>query len=120
MVRGMISNSLKKIADYQKKIATLEKQMVRQKKRLLALPGKLGFKSVDELIAALRAAQGGSGDKAAAKPRRKRAKITAETKAQVKKLVEAGKSGSQIAKAVGISLPSVYNIKKALGLTSGK
>lgn len=117
----MISTSLKKIADYQKKIAALEKQMARQNKRLLALPGKLGFKSVDELVAALRVAQGGSGEKAAApKPRRKRAVITAETKAQVKKLVEAGKSGSQIAKAVGISLPSVYNIKKALGLTQGK
>jgi DNA-binding CsgD family transcriptional regulator len=34
----------------------------------------------------------------------------------VKKLVKAGKSGSQIAKAVGISLPSVQNVKKALGL----
>ncbi len=52
----------------------------------------------------------------AKKKRRKRAVITDATKAEVKKLVEAGKSGGEIAKAVGISLPSVQNVKKALGL----
>ena len=44
----------------------------------------------------------------------------AATRARVKKLVQAGKSGSQIAKAVGISLPSVHNIKKALGLVKSR
>jgi transposase len=34
----------------------------------------------------------------------------------VKKLVQDGKTGSEVAKLVGISLPSVQNIKKALGL----
>jgi hypothetical protein len=48
--------------------------------------------------------------------RRKRSVITDETRSSVKKLVEGGKTGSQIAKALGISLPSVQNIKKALGL----
>ena len=48
--------------------------------------------------------------------RRKRAIITADTKAQVKSLVIAGKTGGEIAKAIGISLPSVQNIKKELGL----
>jgi hypothetical protein len=33
----------------------------------------------------------------------------------VKKLVKAGKSGAEIAKEVGISLPSVQNVKKAAG-----
>ena len=47
---------------------------------------------------------------------RKRAKITDAIRARVKKLLEAGKTGSQIAKALKISLPSVQNIKKALGL----
>jgi transposase len=44
----------------------------------------------------------------------------AATRARVKKLVQAGKSGSQIAKAVGISLPSVHNIKKALWLVKSR
>ena len=46
--------------------------------------------------------------------------LTDATRAQVKKLVEAGKTGSEIAKAVGVSLPSVHNIKKALGLVKKK
>jgi DNA-binding CsgD family transcriptional regulator len=37
---------------------------------------------------------------------------------QVKKLVAEGKTGSAIAKEVGISLPSVQNIKKAAGLVN--
>ena len=52
--------------------------------------------------------------------RRRRAKITNETRTQVKKLVEAGKTGAEIAKTVGISLPSVQNIKKALGLVQSR
>ena len=42
--------------------------------------------------------------------------ITDQTRSQVKKMVNDGKTGAEIAKAVGISLPSVQNIKKALGL----
>ena len=55
-------------------------------------------------------AKGGKGK------RRSRAVITDETRAQVKKMVNDGKTGSQIAAELGISLPSVQNIKKAAGL----
>ena len=51
--------------------------------------------------------------------RRRRAKITDETRDELKKLVQAGKTGNEIAKTLGISLPSVQNIKKALGLVRG-
>jgi len=47
---------------------------------------------------------------------RTRAKITSETKDKVKALVKEGKTGAAIAKEVGISVPSVQNIKKELGL----
>jgi len=46
--------------------------------------------------------------------------INDATRATVKKLVEAGKTGAQIAKEVRISLPSVQNIKKALGLVKAR
>ncbi len=49
--------------------------------------------------------------------RRTRTKITDEIKAQVKKLSEEGKTGLEIAAAAGVSLPSVANIKRELGLT---
>jgi DNA-binding CsgD family transcriptional regulator len=46
--------------------------------------------------------------------------ITDETRASVKKLAESGKTGAQIAKTLKISLPSVQNIKKALGLVKAR
>lgn len=52
--------------------------------------------------------------------KRPRAVITDKTRAKVKELVKAGKTGGQIAKATGISLPSVQNIKKALGLVEAR
>jgi hypothetical protein len=58
--------------------------------------------------------------KAAGKKRGKRARITPELKAQVKALVEAGKTGAVIAKELGISLPSVQNIKKEFGLVKAR
>ena len=122
----MIANKLKEIEAAKAKIAALEKSMEAEISRELAsLPAKYGFASVKAFAAAVKAAVGGTGKirssaKAAAPAdgakRRTRAVITDTTRADVKKLVEAGKSGSVIAKTLKISLPSVPNIKKALGL----
>ena len=49
-----------------------------------------------------------------------RAVITDATREEVKKLVADGKTGAEISEAVGISLPSVQNIKKALGLVKAR
>ena len=115
----MITTKLKELEAAKAKIAGLEKSIADElNKELAALPAKFGFDSVDSFVKAVKAA-GGTGSKSKAaggKKRRTRAVITDVTRAEVKKLVEAGKTGSQIAKAVGISLPSVQNIKKALGL----
>lgn len=50
----------------------------------------------------------------------RRARITEETKSRVQALVIEGKSGQEIAKLVGISMPSVQNIKKALGMVKAR
>ncbi len=120
----MITKKLQELEATKAKIAGLEKAIAAElNKELAALPGQFGFDDVNAFIKAVKAAAGGKrggGKKAkgaaGAKKRRKRAVITDATRAQVKKLVEAGKTGGEIAKAVGISLPSVHNIKKALGL----
>lgn len=121
---NIVSGKLKELEAARAKLASLE-QAVRSEmnKELAALPGKYGFESAEDFIAAVRAATGGHGRGRAAtkaapgrKGRRRRALITDETRAQVKKMVEAGKTGGEIAKEAGISLPSVQNIKKALGL----
>lgn len=117
----MDTHKLRELAKYQQKVAVLEKELSKLNRRLLALPGKFGFKSVDELIAALRQAQTGGtpsarGTVKGTGRRKQRAVITPEMKQKVKAMAEAGKTGAEIAKAVGISLPSVQNVKKAMGL----
>lgn len=128
----MVTNKLKELEAARAKLATLEQSIQSAlNKELAQLPAKYGFASADEFIAAVREATGGrakrgpraragrpaaSAGRAAGGKRRKRAKITDATRAEVKKLVEGGKTGGEIAKSLGISLPSVQNIKKALGL----
>jgi hypothetical protein len=119
----MVSSKLKELKAARARLASLEKSLAAE---LATLPEKYGFASAAEFVAAVTKA---SGVKAARKPgrakavapaaprkRRKRAVITDETRAEVKKLVEAGKTGKEISTALGISVPSVQNIKKALGL----
>lgn len=96
-------------------IAKLEAQLARQNRKLSRLPAKFGFDSMAAFIAALQAA-GQTQPKAKRAGRRRRAKITPQTKAKVKALVGQGKTGGAIAKALGISVPSVQKIKLELGL----
>ena len=122
----MAQDTIKKIAEYKTRLADLERELFAQ---LAKLPAQYGFASAEEFIVAFRKAvagkpgrKTGKGPKAAkvAKPgkggRKARVKITPEIVAQVKSLAEAGKTGNEIAKATGISLPSVQNLKKKLGL----
>ena len=125
----MVTDKIKKLEAARDKVANLEQSIASElNKELAALPAKYGFASVDSFIAALKAAGGGRrrgrpgrATKSAKAPavgrkRRKRAVITDETRGSLKKMVEAGKTGTEIATALRISLPSVQNIKKALGL----
>jgi hypothetical protein len=111
-----------KLAALKKQIATLESQLSRNNNKLVKLPAKFGFKSMDAFIGALQAAAGGRktalpAAKASTPTGRKpRAKITSETKTKVKAMVGQDKTGAEIAQALNISLPSVQNIKKELGL----
>jgi hypothetical protein len=116
----MVINKIKLLNDTKAKVVKLERSIAAQLSReLAALPKKYGFSSPSAFLKAFRSVAGdamvSAGNKVAGK-RRKRAIITADTKAQVKSLVIAGKTGGEIAKAIGISLPSVQNIKKELGL----
>lgn len=126
----MVTDKLKELEAARAKLANLEQSVADElKKELAGLPAKFGFDSAEAFTEAVLAAAGrkrgrkpgrpagtGGGRGGPGKKRRKRAVITDETRNQVKKLVQDGKTGAEIAKAVGISLPSVQNIKKALGL----
>ncbi|HWA85273.1 MAG TPA: helix-turn-helix domain-containing protein [Opitutus sp.] len=126
----MITDKIKTLAITKAKVAELEKSIETElNQELASLPEKYGFDSVQAFVAAVQSVSRGRGRgrgrapaKAAAAggKRRRRAVITADTKAKVKSLVEGGKTGAAIAKAVGISLPSVQNIKKELGLVKAR
>ena len=131
----MLTETVKELQAAKAKLAELEAAAAKQSAAMLAgLPEEYGFDSVDSFIAALKsAARSGGGRRGrpakkavvkAAAPKagkaRKRAKITPEIKQQVKDLVGKDESGAAIAKALGISLPSVQNIKKELGLVKSR
>ena len=126
----MVTDKIKELEAARAKLATLEQSIADElNKELAALPAKFGYASVGEFVRAVNAATGGGRGRRRGRPpgkgksakkggrkRRTRAVITDETRAQVKKLVDAGKTGAEIADTLKISLPSVQNIKKALGL----
>lgn len=119
----MVTDKLKELEAARAKLASLEQSLEAQlNKELAGLPAKYGFDSAASFLKAFTAATGGRRGRPAGqrggpgKKRRRRAVITDETRAALKKMVDAGKTGGEIAKALQISLPSVQNIKKALGL----
>ena len=117
----MATPQLKALAAARARVARLEQAIARQLHReLAALPARYGFPTVEAFADAVQAASRPAHARPAkAGPRRRRrAKITAATRAKVKQLVEAGQTGRAIAQAAGISLPSVHNIKQELGLVT--
>ena len=138
---AMFNDQLAKLQKAKADLQQLESKISAERAAALAkLPADFGFASLEDFIAALKdaaknggklKAKAGRGAKAtAAKAPKaavtkavkvgKRAKITDETRAQVKLLSEQGKTGEEIAKALGISAPSVQNVKKALGLVKSR
>ena len=125
----MITDKMQMLAAARAKVAELERAISADlNHELAALPSQYGFENAAAFIAAVRKAARGrvNGRRGArhagaagrnAPKKRTRAKITEETRKEVKKLVEGGKTAREVANIVGISEPSVANIKKALGLT---
>jgi hypothetical protein len=116
----MITDKIKALAAHRARITKLERLIEKGLPRELAtLPGMYGFTNVGLFARAVKAAASKRGrpPKTTTQVKRgKRVKITDAIRAKVRKLVKAGKTGSAIANSLKISLPSVQNVKKALGL----
>lgn len=114
-------DTLKKIAAYKSRLTALEGRLFAE---LAKLPGKYGFASADDFVAAVKQASGKSPKAAKAgkrgRKRKARAVITDATRARVKQMVGAKKTSAQIAAELDISVPSVQNIKKAMGLVKAR
>ena len=123
----MVTKKIKVLEVARAKVAALEAAIAAQlDAELSSLPEKYGYQSAKEFVKAVMASSGGRKTRAksvkAPKATKggKRARITDETRESVKKMVGEGKTGAVIAKELGISLPSVQNIKKALGLVRAR
>jgi hypothetical protein len=110
----MVTKKIRALHKYEQLVEALRREIDLVRHELRTLPGKHGFGSMAAFIKELRRAEKGGGTRGTG--RRKRAKITPETKQKVKALVAAKKTGKKIAAQLGISLPSVQNIKRELGL----
>lgn len=136
----MFIDQLAKLQKAKAELAVAEAKLASDRVNALAqLPSQYGFTSLNDFLKAVKAAYGKGGKAAKGKGKSKgkaekapkvakapkagkgkRAKITDEVKAQVKTLAEEGKTGQEIAKLLGISAPSVQNIKKALGMVKAR
>jgi hypothetical protein len=123
----MVNDVIKELQAAKAKVAELETTLAKERRQKLAnLPAEFGFDSLGEFIKAVKQASGSSRKGPSAKStgkgkkRSKRARITPEVKDKVKSMVNAGKTGAQIADELGISVPSVQNIKKEFGLVKSR
>jgi hypothetical protein len=122
----MLKVKLRELALLREKIIRLEDSIAADLRATLAgLPDQFGFTDVNAFIDALRRAHRRKSDAPRGqhirRPRHgKRPKISDETREMVGTMVKADKTGAQIASSLGISLPSIYNIKKALGLVKSR
>ncbi|HEY8931699.1 MAG TPA: helix-turn-helix domain-containing protein [Rariglobus sp.] len=124
------TDQIAELAKAEAKLAQAKAKLAADRVAALAkLPGDYGYSNLNDFIKALKAAAGKSkgkkakaakAPKAAKAGKRTRTKITPELKLQVVAAVQGGKSGAEIAKAFGISLPSVQNIKKEAGLVKAR
>lgn len=111
------SNKLKEIEAARARLAKLEADASAEiRGELATLPARYGFDNAWAFNKAVRRACGVTS----AKPRKARVVITPDMIEHVAELARNGIVGNRIAQAVGISLPSVNNIKKQLGLVKAR
>ncbi len=129
-----MSNLLK----LEKQRATIEARINSERSRLLALPRKAGFASINDLVAALLPlTTGGSGSTASAEPAPKAAgrrgrkaakgsgaggavRYSPEIRDSVKSALESGRTAKSISEEFGPSIPLINVWKKGWGLTKSR
>jgi DNA-binding NarL/FixJ family response regulator len=118
-------NIVQELEIARRKLAKLE---AKRQRKLRRLAPSLGFESTEELIGALQqtlVAKPGPkpGTKADAKPkagRKRRVVITKEIESGVGNYAKRGWTSARIAAKLDISVPTVQNIKKRLGLVKAR
>lgn len=117
----------KQLAAFKEKVAELQEEVDSARAKTLAnLHEEYGFADANELIKAIHAAAGGRRGRRPGRPakragrHRKHARITPAMRNEIKAALKAGRTGGAVAQEFGVSLPSVYNIKKESGLVQSR
>ena len=115
---------LKEIETLRNQLAADQNQFEQGRIKALAeLPRNFGYASISEFIDALKKAANKRVARKTPKDEkkaRKRIKITPEIKAKIIESTREGKTANSIATALGISVQSVHNTKKAAGLVKSR
>lgn len=129
-VAGAPGVVLLNILDEQNELQKLEQQIAQRKQtielarrdRLSKLHTELGLGSTLDLINELKRINNGAGAGSAGGGRSGggRRKVDDAMKQEIKKMVGEGKTGKDIAKSLGISVPTVQNVKSDLGLVRSR
>lgn len=118
---------IKKLEALRAKLLAIEEE--RKRNKLLSLPSQLGYRDLSDLILALKEINRGSRvlrrkkkgiTNFSERPRKKRVSVTGEMHSEVKKLLQRGKTAREVADNLGISIPTVYSIKKTAGLVKAR
>lgn len=124
---NLFTAKAKQLVAYKEKVAQLQEQVDRTRAEALAnLHEEYGFADAEELINAIRAAAGKRRGRRPGRPAKKagdhhkHARITPEIRQKIRTALKAGKTGGAVAEEFGVSLPSVYNIKKEFGLVKAR
>jgi type II secretory pathway pseudopilin PulG len=118
------------ILDEQNELQKLEQQIAQRKQtielarrdRLSKLHTELGLGSTIDLINELKRINNGAGvgSTGAARSGGGRRKVDDAMREKIKSMVNDGKTGKDIAKSLGISVPTVQNVKSDLGLVRSR
>ncbi len=117
-----LNASQSRITELRAQLAAEENKVTTAKlERLKTLHTTVGMENPMELIKSLKAIEAGLNPfEVTNGGGRTRATITDETRAKVKDMVGRKMTGEQISAQLGISVPSVQNIKKGLGLINAR
>ncbi len=116
-----LSQRLTELEGVRAKLAVLEKAIKQEMEHELAqLPSRYGFDSAQLFVQAVLAACGQPRTTVRETGRRRRARVTDATTSTVAKMVKAGETGADIAKSLNVSMSTVQNIKRRLGLIKSR
>ena len=105
-----------------KRLEQLQTQIVKVRQKMLrSLPAEYGYRSADELHAAIKEAEGAAAAPATevVKPGKPpRARITPALRQKIVGLLKEGRTIKAVSILSKVSVQSVFNIKKAEGLTN--